>query len=150
MGSRYALRETEGAIGLDCRRLHDGRVAMFRHTRIHRRTRRDFLERRDTMSILAATMLSTASIGSRPGIELRSVYESVNGTRMSLVKTMFPYLDMGEEPHANDASVDDYDVYFDELDRIEEEERKAREVNGTEGEEPLDPSENGTDASEMV
>lgn len=146
MGSRYALRETEGAIGLDCRRLMDGRAAVFRHTPIHKRSRRDFLERRDTMSVLVSSMTATASICSRPGISLDSAVGMVNGIRTSLIKTVFPYLDV-DDSSAN-AKEEDYDAYFDELDRIEEEERKEREnaPANTGGEAPG----NGAEASEMV
>ena len=147
MESRYALREIEGAIGLDCRRLRDGRVAVFRHTHIHRRTRREFLERRDIMSVLLAGMMSTASIGSRAGIPLSSAYEAVNGVRSSLIRTAFPYVDMDGDQQPREVATDDYDVYFDELDRIDEEGRKSSKDGLKEGD---DPSENGGGAAEMV
>ena len=117
--SRYALRELEGAIGLDGRTLPDGRRAVFRHTMLHRRIRRDFLERRDLMHFLSMSMLATAAQSSARGINARAAMESMSSDRTSLMRIMFPYLKSDAEDETSDEQRQ-YDQYFDELDRIAE------------------------------
>lgn len=115
MESRYALREFEGAIGYDCRLLEDGRKAVFWHTWIHRRCRRDILERRDLISVMQCGIMSSASILSHGKIDVDSAIESIDERRRFMLRIAFPYVRFG-----GDAGKDvDYDRYFDELDEIE-------------------------------
>ena len=115
MESRYALREFEGAIGYDCRLLEDGRKAVFLHTWIHRKCRRDILERRDLISVMQCGIMSSASILSHGKIDVDSAIESIDERRRFMFKIAFPYSrfygDTGKDV--------DYDRYFDELDEIE-------------------------------
>jgi len=124
--SRYALREIEGAIGRDCRRLEDGRRALFRHTLFHRIARNDFRERRDEISVLSASYIATACMASNPKIGIGRAVEIVSEMRRDLVRSVFPYIDLEEadkdiEDSDKPKSYEDYSEYFDELDRIEEE-----------------------------
>ena len=116
MGSRYALREIEGAIGYDCRRLDDGRRALFRHTFIHNRVRRDFRERRDVMMVLAASYLANSAFASRPDIGLDNAMDVIRESKSALLRSAFPHLRI-DEPKPE--SSEDFDRYFDELDEIE-------------------------------
>lgn len=117
MGSRYALRELEGAIGYDCRRLEDGRRAVFRHTAIHKKARQAFFERRDLLRVLVASYASTASFAANPRFDTDVSIDVVKGGRSDLVKAAFPYLKTKEDDATK--SYDDYSAYFDELDAIE-------------------------------
>lgn len=111
MESRYALRELECAIGYDCRFLADGRKAVFRHTSLHKRARRDFYARRDVLMVLQATLLSAASLGSHPRANLKTAADLVIESRKNLIHIAFPYLE--NEPVK--PQKEDYDAYFDEL-----------------------------------
>lgn len=115
----------QGAIGYDCRRLEDGRIASFRHTGLHRRARRDFFERCDLMSFLKITLSAASSISSNPRLEFSTSMDIVQDNRMSLLKTAFPYMDLDgvEKPNENV----DYDALFDELDEIASEDETASE-----------------------
>lgn len=124
MESRYALRELEGVIGLDLRRLEDGRRAVFRHTPLHRRTKRDFFERRDAMAVLSASLMAYAALGNRMEVTWQSCRDTVDEERRMLSEMAFPYLGSSEKS-AKDDGAGKYDEYFDELDAIEE--AKARE-----------------------
>lgn len=116
MASRYALREAEGAIGYDCRRLEDGRRALFRHTAVHRRARRDVLERRDLSAVLGATYVAAAARAANPRLDVDRASDAVADVRESFVRAAFPYL--RQEPR-RPRGYDDYGEYFDELDAIE-------------------------------
>lgn len=115
----------EGAIGYDCRRLEDGRRAYFSHTTLHRRLKRAFFERRDAMFLIHASFISTASMGSNPRLDFKSSYDIVEGSRRSLLKMAFPYLKIEETPN----KPENYDAYFDELDAIEEAQKKQLEAS---------------------
>lgn len=119
MESRYALREIEGAIGRDCGRLEDGRRASFRHTFLHRKSRMDFLERRDEIAFLSTSLAATASLASNPRVDVDRAVELVADSRRALFRSVFPYADAAREERPKD--YDDYSEYFDELDRIEKE-----------------------------
>lgn len=115
------MREIEGAIGYDSRLLEDGRRAIFRHTALHRRSRRDFFERKDLMLLLHSSFISNASIGANPRIGLKDAFDMSEQCRRSFVKVAFPYLDIDDSPSVPE----DYDMYFDELDEIEKAKRSA-------------------------
>jgi hypothetical protein len=115
--SRYALRELEGAIGYDCRRLEDGRRALFRHTLVHRIARRSFLERRDMMAVMGLSYSSLSSFAANPRLEIDASREVVGGARKALLEIAFPYLDFGDDKKPK--TYEDYSEYFDELDEIE-------------------------------
>ena len=121
MASRYALRELEGAIGYDCRRLRDGRPALFMHTFLHRRARRDFFERRDLVDYLRMSYMSMSCISSNPRISIDEAIDVVAERRSSFMKAIFPYIDIdvnaGKKP--KEMKYEDYSEYFDELDRLE-------------------------------
>ncbi len=130
--SRYALREIECAIGYDCRMLEDGRKAVFRHTAVHKRSRRSILERRDLMLVIGASYVSSSAIASSLRISSESAYNVVEDRRTALMKTAFPYLGIDEKDEKdeweNDTSV--YDKCFDELDAMEEEGKEAAGESG--------------------
>ena len=97
---------------------------MFRHTGIHRRSRRSFFERRDTMLLLQSAFVSNASMGSNPRLDIKESLGIVEDSRRSFIKIAFPYLRIDDGPK----EPKDYDEYFDELDAIEaqkEAEKKA-------------------------
>lgn len=118
MESRYALRELESVIGYDCRRLEDGRKAVFRHTGLHRRARRDYYERLDMKAAMQANLFA---FGTR-SMSLATVEER----RMDLLGVLFPYISF-EAPKVQVESIDDL---FDELDAIiaRQEQQKAMET----------------------
>lgn len=74
------------------------------------------------MTLMAATMVSTASIGSHRRLDVDSALECVASDRRNLVDVVFPYL--GRKPAEPDD--DKYKELFDELERIDAE-RKASE-----------------------
>jgi len=149
--SRYALRETEGAIGYDCRLLSDGRRALFRHTALHARSRREFLERRDTMLVLTASMVSNASLLSNPRLDPKLAADIVSDIRSSLLRTAFPYLSMGDDEN-KEHSRDTYDEYFDELDAIEKAEvgEKAKNTEKHDDSHNEGIGEDGATGPEMI
>jgi hypothetical protein len=108
--TRYALRELESAIGYDCRRLEDGRAAVFRHTGLHRRLRRDFYERRDAVAYYHTAFVAFAAGSAGKPERLAEAEE----TRQSLMRTMFPYLHFKQEKTRQET----FDDLFDELDEI--------------------------------
>jgi len=118
----------EGAIGLDCRRLADGRKAKFGHTFLHRRFRRDFFERRDTVMLLMASYVATAGLASNIMVDLENAKEIVGDRRASLAKAMFPYVEFSV-PKRDPEKIEDYDEYFDELDAIDEEQKASNGEN---------------------
>lgn len=126
MGSRYALREVEVAIGYDCRRLDDGRRAFFRHTALHRRSRRDVLERRDLILALSSTYMATSSLASNPKMDVDSSIDVLADKRNELVQFLFPYF----KAEKKEKTYEDYGKYFDELDEIE---RQAGREGPSEG-----------------
>lgn len=119
MESRYALRELEGAIGYDCRRLEDGRPAVFRHTLLHKRAKRGFYERRDAMLVLHASYIAMSALAANPRLDLDVVRDILKDQRSALVNTALPYLKEKEpEEETKEQKTSRYDRYFDELDRI--------------------------------
>lgn len=112
----------EDAIGYDCRRLHDGRAAVFKHTYLHRIARRAFFERRDSILILMTSSVLNACVGSHPKFNVKASLEAVEKNREDLISTMFPYLE--DEVHEREKK--DYSAYFDELDAYEAEKRANR------------------------
>lgn len=67
------------------------------------------------MSILGATVVSTASLGSHQRIDVRSATEITCSNRRTLIEVAFPYLEAGQTV----SKESDYDAYFDELDALE-------------------------------
>ena len=129
MESRYALREIEGAIGYDCRRLEDGRRALFRHTLVHRMARRAFFERRDMMAVMGLSYSALSSFAANPRLDIDASRDVVGGARKSILEIVFPYLDFGDDKKPK--TYEDYSEYFDELDAIE-----AAKSAGPVGDEP--------------
>lgn len=113
--SRYALRELEGAIGYDTRRLEDGRRAEFLHTVLHRHARRRFFERRDMAMLLGMTLVSVSELLSKPAFKAKTAVGLVEERRQLLADELFPYLHQ-DTKRQDDGS--EYDVYFKELDAI--------------------------------
>ena len=109
------MREFEGAIGYDCRRLEDGRRALFRHTYVHKRTKRDVIERRDAICMLQASLMSSAGISSHYRIDVDLAFDVISDIRSKLFYLTFPYDGYRATPHKSD----EYDEYFDELDRLD-------------------------------
>lgn len=120
MGSRYALREVEASIGYDCRRLDGGRRASFRHTFLHKRSRRDLLERRDLLRVLGSSYVAMAALSADPRMDLDASLEAIGDVRESLLKSAFPYMKAKAKPK----KYEDYSEYFDELDELERMEKK--------------------------
>lgn len=119
MESRYALRELESVIGYDCRRLDDGRKAVFRHTGLHRKARRDYYERLDMKAALQANLFAVVL----QNMPLATVEEK----RTNLLGVLFPYISF-DAPKGQEESIDDL---FDELDAIiaAQERQKAKETH---------------------
>ena len=135
MGSRYALRELECAIGYDCRGLEDGRRAEFRHTGIHRRAKRNLLERRDAIAVYGFTTCAMAAASSHQRINLSKAIDTIESARCNIVSTAFPYLSGKEAPvRVRQQTMDEM---FDELDEIIAKEKSQKEANG--GGEPSSP-----------
>jgi hypothetical protein len=85
-------------------------MAVFRHTGLHRRLRRDFYERRDIISYYHAAFVAFAA-----GSEGRSErLDEVEDMRNSLLQMAFPYVHFRKEKPRQE-TVDDL---FDELDEI--------------------------------
>ena len=126
MESRYALRELQGVIGIDLRRLDDGRSAVFRHTGLHKKIKRDYFERRDVMLVLHASFMSVASVASHARMDIRKAIEVVAEDRSMFIKIAFPYIDVDK---SETRSNEEYDKYFDELDEIIAK-RKSNSENG--------------------
>ena len=131
------MRELEGAIGYDCRFLNDGRRAVFRHTALHKRSRRAFFERRDAMLLLHSSFVSNASLGANPRLDLKDSSEMVDKCRRSFIKMAFPYLEIDEKP----SEPKDYDAYFDELDAIEAEKAAEHGVKSSPAASSAEPAE---------
>lgn len=100
---------------------------MFRHTGIHRRSRRSLFERRDAMLLLQSAFVSNASMGSNPRLNIKESLGIVEDSRRSFIKIAFPYLRIDDglkEPK-------DYDEYFDELDAIEAQKEAKKKADGS-------------------
>lgn len=115
MESRYALRGLQGAIGNDCRRLEDGRKAVFRHTVLHKRARIDYYERRDAMLVLHASFMSVASLGSHARVDLEKAAEIVDEDRRMFIQVAFPYVHVEHkktmsEEEENEMLFDEYEA----------------------------------------
>lgn len=126
LDSRYALREVEVAIGYDCRRLDDGRRAVFRHTPIHTRARMDFLDRRDLSDVAKSSYLAIAALASNPRMDAGVSQNVIQSARESCLRTLFPYVKLEAKNKMN--KYEDYEEYFDELDRIEKEKNEKQEA----------------------
>jgi hypothetical protein len=100
---------------------------MFRHTGIHRRSKRNLFERRDAMLLLQSSFVSNSSMGSNPRLDIKESLEIVEECRRSFIKMAFPYLriDDGQKEHKN------YDEYFDELDAIEAQKEAEKKADGS-------------------
>lgn len=150
MGSRYALRSLECAIGYDCRRLEDGRKAVFRHTALSRRARMEFYERRDMMSVLESSLIAYAAFSSHIRVSPEAALDSIGIDRKSLLRIAFPYVDMSGD--GNKDKIDpssEYDQYFDELDAME----NARKERESRDEKHLDDdgkNDDGVKSQEMI
>ena len=93
---------------------------MFRHTGLHKKARRDFLERKDVMLVSRASLAAFAALGSHISAEYSESVELVESARHELMAAAFPYMpkkteqkDKVQEPDGQT-----YDQLFDELDRI--------------------------------
>ena len=93
-------------------------MASFRHTFVHKRSRREILERKDMLVVLAASYVSTAAFASSPRVDFDAAAESVHERRADLVRSAFPYIKI-EEKKRDPSKYEDYEEYFDELDAIE-------------------------------
>lgn len=100
---------------------------MFRHTGIHRRSKRNLFERRDAMLLLQSAFVSNASIGSNPRLDIKEVLDIVEDSRRSFIKIAFPYLRIYDSPQ----EPKDYDEYFDELDAIEAQKEAKKKADGS-------------------
>lgn len=127
MGSRYALREVEVAIGYDCRRLDGGRRALFRHTGLHKRARRNVLERRDLILALSSSYMATSSLASNPRMDVGSSIDVLQDKREALIQSLFPYF----KTDRREKSYEDYDKYFDELDELDRKSASERPAEGS-------------------
>lgn len=119
----------EGAIGYDCRRLEDGRRAIFRHTIVHKMARRAFFERRDMIAVMGLSYSALSSFAANPRLEIDSSREIVGGSRNTLLEIAFPYFDFGIQDKPK--TYEDYSAYFDELDEIEASRKSASVGGGT-------------------
>ena len=128
MESRYALREIQGAIGRDCRKLEDGRRAVFRHTHLHKAARRYILERADLITVMYSSVISASAVASHHRIDVKSALDRIIESRRELINVAFPYFDLDKKQE--DVSNEEYDKYFDMLEKIEKEkeEKKKNEV----------------------
>ena len=88
---------------------------MFRHTFLHKRARRDLLERRDLLRVLGSSYMAMSSMSSDPRMDLDAAMEAVGDIRESLLRSAFPYMSLKEKPK----TYEDYSEYFDELDELE-------------------------------
>lgn len=127
--SRYALRELQGAIGYDCRRLHDGRAAEFRHTFIHRRIRRDFFERQDAITAINAALMAVSSLGSHVRVDICEASNIANSSRSLLMKAIFPYVDFAETKPVESEKID-VKAIMKELREINARNKKKAESGG--------------------
>lgn len=134
--SRYTLRELQGAIGYDCRRLHDGRLAEFRHTFIHRRIRRDFFDRQDAITVINASLMAISSLGSHYRIDITEAADMANASRSSLVKSAFPYMDF-KEPEPVKSDKIDVEAIMKELREINARNKKKAESGGGDEDGPV-------------
>lgn len=100
---------------------------MFRHTGIHRRSRRNLFERRDAMLLLQSAFVSNASMGSNPRLDIKESLGIVEESRRSFIKIAFPYLRIDDGPQEHK----DYDEYFDELDAIEYQKDADKKADGS-------------------
>jgi len=103
----------------------------------HRRARRDFFERRDTILVLMASMMSVASQSSSKSVDFSVAASRVSDIRSELIRSAFPYASSkktqeggsggdGDGENAGGGSDDtDYDALFRELDEIIEEKNRA-------------------------
>ena len=81
------------------------------------------------MSVLQASLVAVAAIGSNPRLDIDSSYDIVNESKLSLVRMAFPYIrEDKSEKQMSKAEI--YDKYFDELDAIEEKEKNERKEDG--------------------
>ena len=78
------------------------------------------------MLILQSSFVSNASFGANPRLDMGKISDSMERCRVALVKIAFPYMDVNESP----SEPENYDVYFDELDALEEA-RKAAETQSS-------------------
>lgn len=113
------MRELEGAIGYDCRRLEDGRKAVFRHTWIHRKARREILERRDLIAVLQTSLCSVSALSSHYRLKIDSVVDFIEKRRIDMVRAVFPYVRVEDsKPSESTIKGQTIDELFDELDEI--------------------------------
>lgn len=83
------------------------------------------------MVLMAASMVSTASVGSHRRLDVDSALECVASDRRNLVDVVFPYLDR-KPAEPDDAK---YKELFDELERIDAEKKASESVPSGEGSE---------------
>lgn len=81
------------------------------------------------MALMAATMVSTASVGSHRRLDVDSALECVASDRRNLVDVVFPYL--GRKPAEPDDAK--YKELFDELERINAEKEASEQSASEEG-----------------
>ena len=138
MESRYALREIECAIGRADVSAYGSRRMVFRHTPIHNRLRRDFMERKDAIVVLQASMISMACLGSNPRVDPSYASKLVLEKKNLLSNVVFPYFKIEEQSTTSASSEQDLDAYFDELDDIvkrkEAAEANTESLNSEDGE----------------
>ena len=88
---------------------------MFRHTGLHKRARRDILERRDLILALSSSYMATSSLASNPRMDVDSSIDVLQDKREVLIKSLFPYF----KADRSEKSYEDYNQYFDELDELD-------------------------------
>lgn len=86
------------------------------------------------MVLMAASMVSTASIGSHRRLDVDSALECVASDRRNLVDVVFPYLDR-KPAEPDDAK---YKELFDELERINAEKEASEPSTSEKGPEGRD------------
>ena len=117
---------------MDTRHLEDGRRAIFRHSRVLKRAKHDFFERKEAMMIVQSSMLSASALGASMRLDIKSAMEVVEKRRNRLLKAAFPYLEIDSAPPRKN----DSDKYFDMLDRLKAEREKKKPSDGVGEEAP--------------
>ena len=100
---------------------------MFRHTGLHKRARRDVLERRDLILALSSSYMATSSLASNPRMDVGSSIDVIQDKREALIQSLFPYF----KADRREKSYEDYDKYFDELDELERKSASERPAEGS-------------------
>lgn len=88
--------------------------------------RRAFFERRDLLNVMCFSYVSMSSLASNPRFDIDVSKNLVSDSRSSFLRAAFPYFKFDSSDRAEEKSYEDYSEYFDELDRIEDEQKNAK------------------------